>query len=77
MLKLSLKPNIINDVQKRHNLTFGGLAAALDVPPYQLTELGQGSEIPQNLLAKLAAITGLPLDDLATVTSNEIDRSAA
>lgn len=77
MLDLQLKPEIIPSVLRHHNLTHEGLAAALDVSPKQLSALISGVEIPPNVLARLATITGLSLDDLATVTSNEIDRSAA
>lgn len=69
MLKISLKPGAVRTVLKRHNLEPEGLAAALGIAPDRLTGLAQGEAISQELLARLAAISGLSLDELAAVTA--------
>ena len=69
MLIISLKTGVIHTVLKQHNLSHEGLAAALGITPDRLTRLAQGEAISQDLLARLAAISGTTLDDLASVTT--------
>lgn len=69
MLAISLKNGAIHTVLKQHNLAHDGLAAALGITPDRLTRLAQGEAISQELLARLAAISGMTLDELASVTA--------